>query len=261
MNKKCSAIVPLPAPAVFTLLFLCSCSGKHAADDADAVEEAEAIDTAADETADLSEEEVADVIEDEAGDPREDEAVDISEDEVADIHTEEAADVSEVEDGAYEDVAEVEDALDEEIVLECVRDDECSDGNPCNGEEYCDPATHVCMSGPLPPGGTVCRPAADRCDAVEVCDGVTLECPADERLPEGAPCDDGNPLTTDDMCDSSGVCSGTPVCALGDIVDIDSGAYHACALLAGGNVKCWGTNDYGEASGILLVYPHYVVCE
>jgi len=43
--------------------------------------------------------------------------------------------------------------------------------------------------GPRAPGP--CRPAVDECDAAEACDGVALECPADDVVGDGAPCPEG----------------------------------------------------------------------
>ena len=39
---------------------------------------------------------------------------------------------------------------------ECLLHSDCSDGNPCNGIETCDPELHACISGTPPDEGTVC---------------------------------------------------------------------------------------------------------
>ncbi len=41
-----------------------------------------------------------------------------------------------------------------------------------------------------------------------------------------------------------------------DLVSIDSGAYHTCALLATGQVQCWGSNERGEC-GLPTSAPRY----
>jgi alpha-tubulin suppressor-like RCC1 family protein len=38
----------------------------------------------------------------------------------------------------------------------------------------------------------------------------------------------------------------TTIEGLSGVVDVDSGAEHACALLGSGSVKCWGANSYGQ---------------
>jgi alpha-tubulin suppressor-like RCC1 family protein len=36
------------------------------------------------------------------------------------------------------------------------------------------------------------------------------------------------------------------VSSLSGVIDVDSGLGHVCALLSDGDVKCWGTNNYGQ---------------
>jgi cysteine-rich repeat protein len=57
-------------------------------------------------------------------------------------------------------------------------------------------------------------------------------------VPEaGEACDDGNGSDADDC---------TTRCALQRVVQLSTGAEHACALLHDGRVKCWGSNQYGQ---------------
>ncbi len=47
---------------------------------------------------------------------------------------------------------------------------------------------------------------------------------------------------TDTVCPAScaeGACVGTPIA-------VSIGIYHACAIVAGGGVACWGANDFGQ---------------
>jgi hypothetical protein len=55
----------------------------------------------------------------------------------------------------------------------------------------------------------MCRAAKDVCDAVEMCDGFSTECPADNPAPLGKPCDDSLFCTGQDSCDGKGTCSHT----------------------------------------------------
>jgi alpha-tubulin suppressor-like RCC1 family protein len=50
---------------------------------------------------------------------------------------------------------------------------------------------------------------------------------------------EGIPITID----SSGA---NEVSGVSGVIDVDSGLAHACALLGGGSVKCWGANNYGQ---------------
>ena len=40
--------------------------------------------------------------------------------------------------------------------------------------------------------------------------------------------------------------SATALSAGAEVLQLTAGAFHACALLAGGSVRCWGSNAYGE---------------
>lgn len=58
---------------------------------------------------------------------------------------------------------------------------------------------------PLPPlqfkkAGTVCRPAKDECDLLEMCDGKSSICPADRFQVNGFPCQDGKGYCLMGMC-------------------------------------------------------------
>ncbi|MBN2526535.1 MAG: hypothetical protein JXR76_09080 [Deltaproteobacteria bacterium] len=105
---------------------------------------------------------------------------------------------------------------------DCGLDLICVDGVCCN--ELCAGACASCTI----PGfeghcltlnqGTVCRPEATPCDAAELCDGLSQECPLDEGKPLGASC--GAQLSSacnaPDTCDLDGICqpnfatAGTP---------------------------------------------------
>jgi probable HAF family extracellular repeat protein len=63
-------------------------------------------------------------------------------------------------------------------------------GEECDGGACCSTDCHLLA-------GTVCRPAADACDAAETCDGASTACPIDLRLPDT----DG-----DGRCDVADVC-------------------------------------------------------
>jgi alpha-tubulin suppressor-like RCC1 family protein len=95
----------------------------------------------------------------------------------------------------------------------CTSDDECGDGEPCNGREVCALDTGRCGPGPVAPAGEVC--------------------------------DDGNPLTTGDACDGFGLCRGTPPASCAALAAA-GGTTHTCALLASVGVRCWGSNEKGQ---------------
>jgi CSLREA domain-containing protein len=79
-------------------------------------------------------------------------------------------------------------------------------GGACDVQEFCSGASAAC-----PPDfkrTTECRAATGFCDPAESCDGSSNACPADQYLPDGTTCDDGNPASDGDVCDV-GACSGT----------------------------------------------------
>ncbi len=55
--------------------------------------------------------------------------------------------------------------------------------------------------------GTVCRSAADICDAPESCDGTAMDCPADAKAPDGTTCPEGT--CTSGMCEARGGMGGS----------------------------------------------------
>lgn len=119
--------------------------------------------------------------------------------------------------------------------MECL-DSVClatANGEPCADGLYCNPAlgcqpfvapmdagirdagvvgmdtpSGACADGAGAPlvAGSVCRPAAGACDVAEVCDGVTVECPADMMAT-------GECRASTGACDLAETCSGTaPTC-------------------------------------------------
>jgi hypothetical protein len=84
---------------------------------------------------------------------------------------------------------------------DCVDDADCTDGDLCNGDEWCNPGVGACLLGTaltcLDPGP--CQTAS--CDA-------TLGC-AVYALANGTSCEDGDPATHTDVC-TNGSCAGTP---------------------------------------------------
>jgi hypothetical protein len=78
---------------------------------------------------------------------------------------------------------------------------DCSDGDACT-------QTDSCQGGTCAGSNPVVCTASDACHAA-VCDPGTGMC-SESSQPDGTPCDDGNPLTTDDSC-QGGTCIGTSV--------------------------------------------------
>ncbi len=82
--------------------------------------------------------------------------------------------------------------------------DACStDGNVCNGVEYCDTATNTCIQPEpeacnQPPNNGICYESLGTCDPIQGC--------IYQPKVEGFPCDTDNSLCTVGQCDGSGSC-------------------------------------------------------
>jgi hypothetical protein len=107
----------------------------------------------------------------------------------------------------------------------------CDDANPCT-DDSCNPKTgcvhtfnvapcddgdactknDACAAGVCSPGAAVVCVVLDQCHAAGVCVPATGECP-NPPMPDGTPCDDGDPSTIDDVC-TGGACAGV-VCKAG----------------------------------------------
>jgi hypothetical protein len=84
----------------------------------------------------------------------------------------------------------------------CITDQDCSDGNACNGSELCDPASKLCQLG----NPIVCGATSDAC-LKNSCVPETGACEP-EPVPDGTACDDASACTTTDTC-QAGECVGS----------------------------------------------------
>lgn len=107
----------------------------------------------------------------------------------------------------------------------CALGDECSSGycvdgvccnRPCGDGRYDCQACSI-LAGATVDGtcetfaaGTACRLAAGACDGADTCDGLNVDCPADEFLPDGTACGEFDLCSVDKVC-TQGVCEGTPL--------------------------------------------------
>jgi hypothetical protein len=109
------------------------------------------------------------------------------------------------------------------VTRACDGDSTCAEtypsGNSCDDSLPCTYGT-TCSGGSCAGGTTVNCDASDTYCMDYWCDGDS-SCASTPRN-VGLGCDDGNPLTTGDVCLSSGICQGTVVAPCGD-GDIDSG--------------------------------------
>ncbi len=83
----------------------------------------------------------------------------------------------------------------------------CDDGNPCTGDDACN--NELCV------GTAVVCSAQDDCHEAGICDVFTGDC-SNPTKQDGSGCDDGNPCTLNDACDS-GVCVSTGEVDCGDV--------------------------------------------
>ncbi|MCA9719853.1 MAG: hypothetical protein KC468_34620, partial [Myxococcales bacterium] len=137
----------------------------------------------------------------------------------------------------------------------CGGDNECASGfcvdgvccpNACGGGvddcQACSVQAGAAQDGVCGPAAadTECRPAAGACDVAELCDGQSLECPADDLLAPDSEC---RPAAGD--CDVPELCDGvSPECPEDLLVAADSecrpaaGECDAAELCDGGGVDC-----------------------
>ena len=83
------------------------------------------------------------------------------------------------------------------VVPECTTNSHCSDEDACNGAETCQSFSCVPGASPICPAPTECTDSF--CDPQAGCRSVLV--------PDGAPCDDGDPASLGDVC-GGGVCWG-----------------------------------------------------
>ncbi len=93
----------------------------------------------------------------------------------------------------------------------------------CDAAEVCDGVSTECPADVMVSMGTECRAAAGDCDAPESCDGVTAECPPDDCAGAGTLCDGGKGPGTGE-CDGACLCEPVmPGCeVIGDCADNDN---------------------------------------
>ncbi|MBW2463385.1 MAG: hypothetical protein JRH11_17170 [Deltaproteobacteria bacterium] len=77
----------------------------------------------------------------------------------------------------------------------------------CDAPELCDGASVDCPADSLLAPGALCRGPAGDCDATETCDGVSAGCPADVALSVGTEC-----RAAGGLCDAPELCEGTSAC-------------------------------------------------
>lgn len=94
----------------------------------------------------------------------------------------------------------------------CWDDSPCSgkaNGAACNDPDHCT-VNGICQAGSCvgspAPANTVCRPASNKCDAAEVCDGVKMACPTAQIAPIGTTC-----RAVAGPCDVAETCNGANV--------------------------------------------------
>jgi fibronectin type 3 domain-containing protein len=111
----------------------------------------------------------------------------------------------------------------------------------------------ACSAGGAPkPAGTVCRAAVDLCDVAEVCDGVSLDCPADKLAAAATPC---RPTAGD--CDIAETCDGTSTaCPLDGFKSVGA----VCRKAAGECDVAESCDGTGAACPIDSLAPSTTVC-
>jgi hypothetical protein len=104
------------------------------------------------------------------------------------------------------------DITDIEVEGGCLQDRDCSDGNPCNGIELCEPTSRRCIQGSVREDGTLCGDGPRQICLAQVC--VESIC-GDLFVDRGADefCDDGNDDPADGCNQCRLSCTGDAECA------------------------------------------------
>lgn len=87
----------------------------------------------------------------------------------------------------------------------CLVDEDCDDGNACNGREHCDPGSKLCQAGST----VVCPESGDPC-LQNTCVPETGACEP-EAAPNGTACDDASACTARDSCQAGECVGSSPV--------------------------------------------------
>lgn len=114
-------------------------------------------------------------------------------------------------------------------ICECKTNADCPDDTDlCNGTPYCDKAKlpWACKTNP---GSVVwCQdPDPDDCQE-RTCNPATGTC-GDATSTNGAPCDDGDPCTLDEVCTGGACGGGGPVCPANSSCLLEAGGWTSCA--------------------------------
>ncbi|MCZ7685999.1 MAG: putative metal-binding motif-containing protein [Sandaracinaceae bacterium] len=126
------------------------------------------------------------------------------------------------------------DGCEPDCTFTCADDGECSDGDPCNGDDVCDVELHVCQTGAPLPEGASCATAGV---AIGICHGEPALCVAagcGNSITEPAEeCDDGANGDDDDGCrdDCTFSCRGDEDCSDADVctgVETCDPSSHVC---------------------------------
>gem|GEM_PF-5280584 len=117
----------------------------------------------------------------------------------------------------------------------------------CDIAESCDGISNDCPPDTVKTASTVCRTAIDICDAAESCSGTSAFCPAEDYTTvNGDTCDDGNPLSLNDIC-TNGTCAGDIIPGTcGNEIVITPVPYTATGTTIG---RPNALNAYGAACG------------
>jgi hypothetical protein len=96
---------------------------------------------------------------------------------------------------------------------------------PCDALEVCDGSSRDCPADARVSAGTICREAAGACDVAEMCDGAASDCPADGMIAAGTVC-----RAAADVCDVAEACDGAGATCPADAI---AAAGTACRPAAG----------------------------